>query len=73
MATATFDCADGIVREEGEREKLGKKGIARERERVTMGEVGEVQNPLNQKLGSKPLRAVDFASRFVIIIESTNF
>jgi hypothetical protein len=28
-----------------------------------------VQNPLNQKLGSKPLRAVDFASRFVLSIK----
>jgi hypothetical protein len=33
----------------------------------------EVQNPLNKKIISKPLRAVDFASRFVITIESMNF
>jgi hypothetical protein len=36
-------------------------------------EVGEVQNPLNQKVGSKSSRAVDFASRLVMIIESINF
>jgi hypothetical protein len=36
-------------------------------------DAGEVQSPLNQKLSSKPLRAVDFASRFVITIESMNF
>jgi hypothetical protein len=36
-------------------------------------EVGEVQSPLNQKLGSKLLRVVDFASRFVITIESMKF
>jgi hypothetical protein len=35
-------------------------------------DAGEVQIPLNQKLGSKPLRAVDFTLRFIIIIESTN-
>jgi hypothetical protein len=35
--------------------------------------VGEVQNPLNQKLGSKLLRAVDFTSKFIINIESINF
>jgi hypothetical protein len=45
MAMATFDCADGIVREEGEHEKLGKKGIARERESHNEGG-WEVQNPL---------------------------
>jgi hypothetical protein len=33
-------------------------------------EVGEVQNPLNQKLCSKALRAVDFALRFVLSIKS---
>jgi hypothetical protein len=32
----------------------------------------EVQIPLNQEVGSKPSRAVDFASRFIIIIESMN-
>jgi hypothetical protein len=31
---------------------------------------GEVQSPLNQNLGSKPLKAVDFASRFVLLIKS---
>jgi hypothetical protein len=30
----------------------------------------EVQNPLNQKFGLKSLRAVDFASRFVLLIKS---
>jgi hypothetical protein len=40
---------------------------------VAWPEVREVQSLLNKKLGSKSLRAVDFASRFVIIIESTNF
>jgi hypothetical protein len=35
--------------------------------------VGEVQNTLNQKVDSKPSRTVDFASRFVMIIESMNF
>jgi hypothetical protein len=34
---------------------------------------GEVQSFLNQKLGLKSLRAVNFASRFIIIIESMNF
>jgi hypothetical protein len=33
-------------------------------------EVGEVQSSLNQKLGSKLLRAVDFASRFILLIKS---
>jgi hypothetical protein len=28
---------------------------------------------LNQKIGSKSSRTVDFASRFIMIIESTNF
>jgi hypothetical protein len=32
--------------------------------------VGEVQSPLNQKLGLKILRAVDFALRFVLLIKS---
>jgi hypothetical protein len=32
--------------------------------------VGEVQRPLNQKLGSKPLRAIDFVLRFVLSIKS---
>jgi hypothetical protein len=36
-------------------------------------DAGEVQNPLNQKLSLKPLRAVDFVSRFVITIEIMNF
>jgi hypothetical protein len=36
-------------------------------------EVGEVQNTLNKKIGSKPLRTVDFASRFVMIVENMNF
>jgi hypothetical protein len=31
--------------------------------------VGEVQSPLNQKLSSKSLRAVDFASRFILSIK----
>jgi hypothetical protein len=34
-----------------------------------LGEVGEVQNRLNQKLSSKSLRAVDFALRFVLLIK----
>jgi hypothetical protein len=34
--------------------------------------VGEVQRTLNQKFGSKPFRTVDFALRFIIIIESMN-
>jgi hypothetical protein len=29
---------------------------------------GEVQRALNQKVGSKPSRAIDFASRFVLLI-----
>jgi hypothetical protein len=32
-----------------------------------------IQSPLNQKLDSKSFRVVDFASRFIIIIESMNF
>jgi hypothetical protein len=36
-------------------------------------EVGEIQRDLNQKVGSKLSGAVDFTSRFVIIIESMNF
>jgi hypothetical protein len=36
-------------------------------------EVGEVQSTLNQKMGLKSSRIVDFASRFVMIIESVNF
>jgi hypothetical protein len=36
-------------------------------------EGGEVQRVLNQKVSSKFFEAVDFASRFVIIIESINF
>jgi hypothetical protein len=36
-------------------------------------EVGEIQSTLNQKNGSKPFRAVDFASRFIMIIENMNF
>jgi hypothetical protein len=35
--------------------------------------VGEVQRVLNQKNSSKSSGAVSFTSRFVIIIESTNF
>jgi hypothetical protein len=35
--------------------------------------VGEIQIPLNQKAGSKFSRTIDFASRFVMIIESMNF
>jgi hypothetical protein len=38
-----------------------------------MMEVGEVQRRLNQKVGLKPSGTVDFAFRFVIIIESMNF
>jgi hypothetical protein len=41
--------------------------------RFFVGEVGEVQKDLNQKIDSKPSGVIDFASRFVIIIESTNF
>jgi hypothetical protein len=36
----------------------------------TVAEVEEVQSPLNQKLSSKSLRAIDFASRFVLLIKS---
>jgi hypothetical protein len=35
-------------------------------------EVGEIQRSLNQKVGSKLSGAVNFASRFVMIIESIN-
>jgi hypothetical protein len=40
---------------------------------MSNSEVWEVQNYLNQKVGSKPFRAVDFASRFIMIIESMNY
>jgi hypothetical protein len=36
-------------------------------------EVGEVQTPLNKKSSLKLFRAVNFISRFVMIIESINF
>jgi hypothetical protein len=40
---------------------------------LELGEEGEVQRLLNQKLGLKLFETVDFASRFVIITESMNF
>jgi hypothetical protein len=40
---------------------------------IYIGEVEEVQNPLNQKMGSMSSTAVDFVLRFVMIIESMNF
>jgi hypothetical protein len=36
-------------------------------------EVRELQRVLNQKVGLKFSRTVNFASRFIIIIESINF
>jgi uncharacterized Rmd1/YagE family protein len=35
-------------------------------------EVGEIQRSLNQKLGLKFLKAVDFVLRFILLIKSKN-
>jgi hypothetical protein len=35
--------------------------------------VGEVESTLNQKISSKSFITVDYVSRFIMIIESTNF
>jgi hypothetical protein len=40
---------------------------------LKLQDAGEVQIPLNQKLSSKLLKAVNFVLRFIITIESTNF
>jgi hypothetical protein len=38
--------------------------------KITITEVGEVERFLNKKVGSKPSGVIDFASRFVLLINS---